>query len=131
MFTLWFERRHKVLMAQVSGVLSSDDLDTHDRAVLRFLAGLTGVRAIYDFSAVDALAVPASKIAQRGQQPAMISERRVVVAPRQAGEEFALIIRDQQRAAGLPEPTIVATLEEAYALLGLDYQASFEPVDLS
>lgn len=118
-------------MAQVSGVLSSDDLDTHDRAVLRFLAGLTGVRAIYDFSAVDALAVPASKIAQRGQQPAMISERRVVVAPRQAGEEFALIIRDQQRAAGLPEPTIVATLEEAYALLGLDYQASFEPVDLS
>lgn len=131
MLSLWFERQHKVLLARVSGVLSSEDIETHDRAVLRFLAGRTGVRAIYDLSTVDTLAIPASKIAQRGQRPAMISERRIVVASRQAGEEFARIIGEHQRAAGLPEPTLVTTLDEAYALLGLDRQATFEPVDVS
>jgi hypothetical protein len=130
MITLWFERRHNVLMARATGVLSSEDIETHDRAVLRFLAGRSGVRAIYDLSGVDALAVPTSKIAQRGQRPAMISERRVVVASRQAGAEFARIIRDQQSAAGLPEPLIVSSLDEAFALLDLDRTAKFEPIDI-
>ncbi len=130
MLSLWYERRHNVLMARVAGVLSSEDIAAHDRSVLRFLAGRSGVRAIYDFSAVDALAIPESKIAQRGQRPAMISERRVVVASHQAGEEFARIIRDQQSAAGLPEPVIVATLEEAYRLLELDSASNFEPIEV-
>ncbi len=131
MLTLWFERQHNVLMARLTGVLSSEDIETHDRSVLRFLAGRSGVRAIYDLSGVDALAVPTSKIAQRGQRPAMVSGRRVVVASRQAGEEFARVIRDQQSAAGLPEPIIVSTLEEAYSILGLELASVFEPVDLS
>jgi hypothetical protein len=130
MLTLWFERRHNVLLARVTSMLSSEDIETHDRSVLRFLAGRTDVRAIYDFSGVDTLAIPASKIAQRGQRPAMITGRRVVVASRQAGADFAHIIRDQQSAAGLPEPLIVATLEEAYAQLGLDRAADFEPVEV-
>ena len=129
MLTLWYERRHNVLMARPSGVLSSEDIEMHDRSVLRFLAGRSGVRAIYDFSAVDAVAVPVSKIAQRGQRPAMVEGRRVVVASRQPGEEFARIIREEQSAAGLPEPVIVSTLAEAYVLLGLDDKAEFEPVD--
>ena len=131
MLTLWYERRHNVLMARVTGVLSSEDIAAHDRSVLHFLAGRTGVRAIYDLSGVDALAIPTSKIAQRGQRPAIISERRVVVASRQAGEDFARIIRDNQSAAGLPEPIIVATLEEAYAALDLDGAALFEPVEIA
>jgi hypothetical protein len=129
MLTLWFERHHNVLMARLTGVLSSDDLDSHDRSVLQFLAGRRGVRAIYDFSAVEILAVPASKIAQRGQRPAIIGGRRVVVAPHEAGAQFVRIIREQQSAAGLPEPTIVKSLEEAYALLGLDHTAEFQAVD--
>lgn len=131
MLRLWYERRHNVLMAQLTGVLSSEDLDTHDRAVLRFLAGRTGVRAIYDFSAIEALAIPASKIAQRGQRPAMISGQRVVVTSSSAGDEFARIIRDQQSSAGLPEPVIVGTLEEAHGLLALTDGVQFEPIDVS
>jgi hypothetical protein len=131
MFTLWYERRHNVLMARLTGVLSSEDIDMHDRSVLRFVAGRSGVRAIYDFSAVDALAVPASKIAQRGQHPAIIEGLRVVVTSGQAGKEFVRIIRDEKSAAGLPEPAIVPSLADAHALLELDDQAAFEAVDMS
>lgn len=128
MFALFFERHHQVLMAKVTGVLSSEDIDTHDRVVLHFLAGKSGVRAIYDLSDVEALAIPASKIAQRGQRPAIVTGKRVVVAPAQGGAEFARIIADEQRDAGLPEPVIVGTLADAYRELALGTDAEFEPV---
>jgi len=131
MFALFYEPRHRVVLVRVSGVLSSEDIATHDRVLLPFLADKTDVRAIYDFSSVETLAIPASKIAQRGQRPAIVTGRRVVVSSDQGGAEFARIIADEQRAAGLAEPTIVPTLEEAYVLLGLRLDATFEPVDLS
>jgi len=128
MFALFFERHRQVLMVRVTGVLSSEDIETHDRVVLRFLAGKSDVRAIYDLSGVEALAVPTSKIAQRGQRPAIVTGRRVVVASDQGSGEFARIIAEEQREANLPEPAIVATLAEAYALLGLGADPAFEPV---
>ena len=125
MISLYYERRHNVVMTKITGVLSSEDLDAHDLAVLLFLAGLMAgaqpVRGLYDFSAVEALAVPISRINQRGQQPAIIEGQRVVVAPPgAAGAEWAAQLAEQRRAAGLSQPTVVATLEEAYRLLGLD-----------
>lgn len=131
MFALFYEPRHRVVLVRVSGVLSSEDIATHDRVLLPFLADKNDVRAIYDLSGVETLAIPASKIAQRGQRPAIVTGRRVVVSADQGGAEFARIIADEQRAAGLAEPTIVPTLEEAYLLLGLGLGASFEPVDPS
>jgi hypothetical protein len=120
MLTLLFERQHRVLLARVSGVLSSEDFEAHDRAVLTFLGREGAVRGLYDFTAVEAVAVPASKVVQRGQTPPIIPEMRVVVAPRRTGEEFAQAIREYQRLAGYREPLIVPTMTEAYALLGLD-----------
>jgi hypothetical protein len=131
MFSLFFERHHRVLMVRITGVLSSEDIATHDRVVLRFLAGKDGVRAIYDLSKVEALAVPASKIAQRGQRPAIVTGHRIVVSSSAGGAEFVRIIADEQRTAGLAEPTIVPTLEQAYAQMNLGKDAVFEPVDAS
>jgi len=129
MLALSYERRHQVVMVRVTGVLSSEDIEMHDRVMLGFLAGKEGVRAIYDLSNVEALAIPLSKIAQRGQRPAIVTGRRVVVAQRQGGEDFARIIASEQRAAGLAEPAIVPTLAEAYELLGLGRDTVFEPVE--
>lgn len=129
MFSLFYERHHRVLMVRITGVLSSDDIAMHDRAVLRFLAGKDGVRAIYDLSKVETLAIPASKIAQRGQRPAIVTGQRIVVSSSAGGTEFVRIIADEQRTAGLAEPTVVPTLEQAYALMGLGKDAAFEPVD--
>ena len=112
-------------MTRITGVLSSEDLEAHDLTVLLFLAGLMAgaqpVRGLYDFSAVEALAVPISRINQRGQRPAIIEGQRVVVAPPgAAGAEWAALLAEQRRTAGLSQPTIVATLEDAYRLLGID-----------
>ncbi len=121
MLSLYYERRHNVIMAQVTGVLSSEDFAVHDSKALNFLVGKSGVRGLYDFSKVEALAVPTSRTIQRGQRPAIIDGMRVVVASRGTpGFDFATLIASQLRAAGHREPTIVATLEEAYGLLNLD-----------
>ncbi len=131
MFSLFYEHHHRVLMVRITGVLSSEDIATHDRVVLRFLAGKDGVRAIYDLSKVETLAVPASKIAQRGQRPAIVTGQRIVVSSSAGVAEFVRIIADEQRTAGLAEPTIVPTLEQAYAQMNLGKDAVFEPVDAS
>jgi hypothetical protein len=126
---LLYERRHNVVLTRVSGVLSSEDIAEHDRALLNFLAGKKGVRGLYDFSSIDALAVPISKINQRGQRPAMIDGMRVVVAPPGAvGFDFAARLIDQLRAAGHREPLIVETLVDAYRLLELD-DPQFERIE--
>jgi hypothetical protein len=128
-FALFYERRHNVVMTRITGVLSSQDIGDHDRALLNFLAGKEGVRGLYDLSLVDALAVPISKINQRGQRPAIIEGMRVVVAPpAAAGLDFAIRIADQLRAAGHREPLIVETLGEAYRLLELD-NPQFERIE--
>lgn len=129
MLDLFHERRHNVVLVRVSGVMSSEDIAEHDRALLNFLAGKEGVRGLYDFSSIDALAVPISKINQRGQRPAMIDGMRVlVVAPGAVGFDFAVRIVDQLRAAGYREPLIVETLADAYRLLELD-DPQFERIE--
>jgi hypothetical protein len=115
-------------MTRISGVFSSEDIEQHDRAVLNFIAGLFAseqkVRGLYDLSGVEALAVPVSKINQRGQRPAIIEGMRVVVAPpAAAARDFAGPLSDQLRAAGHREPIIVETLAEAYRLLGIENPA--------
>ena len=56
MFAIFYERHHRVPMVRVAGVLSPEDIDTHDRVVLRVLAGKDGARAIHDVSRVETLA---------------------------------------------------------------------------
>ncbi|MBS0540042.1 MAG: hypothetical protein JSR47_14850 [Proteobacteria bacterium] len=128
MLTLRYERRHKVLAVTFTGVMSSEELAEHDRLLLHFLAGRDGVRGLYDLTAVEALAVPVSRINQRGQRPSMFHDLRVVVAPGGAGLTFTRTISDQFRAAGHSEPVLVDTMAQAYALLGL-VDPQFEAVD--
>ena len=120
-------------MARVCGVFASSDMAGLDNAVIRFLAQQpdeAAVRALYDFSGVEAIAVPASKFAERGRQPPIVKGLRVMVAPVGAGENFGTSFRNQQRIAGNSEPVVVSSLPEAYALLGLQNPA-FAPVEQS
>lgn len=129
MLGLFYERRHNVVLTRLSGVMSSEDIAEHDRTLLNFLAGKQGVRGLYDFSSIDALAVPISKINQRGQTPAIIDGIRVVVAPAgAAGLDFVTRLSEQHRAAGHSEPVVVETLAEAYRLLELD-NPQFERIE--
>ena len=131
MVILSFNRSHQVLLARVSGIFASSDMADLDNAVIRFLAQRAEggeLRALYDFSEVEAIAVPASKFAERGRQPPIVQGLRVLVAPVGAVENFGTSFRNQQRIAGNTEPLVVANLSDAYALLGLR-DPVFEPVE--
>ena len=132
MLSLSYERRSNVIRIEVTGVLSSEDIAEHDRTTLDFLAGMMAreqkTRALYDFRRMEASAIPISKIDQRGQRPAVIEGLRVVVAPPgTAGVDFARRLSDQLRTAGLRQPVVVETIEEAYRLLELE-DPRFEPI---
>jgi len=127
MLTLAFDRRHRVLRITITGIFSSEEMDELDNTVVEFVARQGRVRGIFDYTDVEAFAVPDSRLAQRAQQPTAI-EHRIVVASRVMAGERARTYARYRREAGQREATIVGTLDEAYALLGLR-NPRFEPVE--
>src|SRR5258708_39768226 len=115
MFTLLFDRASEVLFARFAGVFTTDDFDQLDAALIHFLSGedqpfADRVRGIYDLSAVEALAAPQSRAAEQASRPPIGRGRRVVGAPRDAGDHFGHTSRGHHRMAVDSEPLIVATL---------------------
>jgi hypothetical protein len=120
MFTLSYERRHNVLLACFAGVYSSEDIADLDTALLEFVARRGPSHIIRDLSAVDGVAVPASKIVQRGQEPPISpGYGRVTVAPRPDLHETARLYGVEQRLAGNDAPKLVSTLDEALEALNV------------
>ncbi len=102
-------------------------MDELDNAVVEFVARHGPVRAIVDYSSVEAIAVPDSRLAERAQQPEAI-EQRVVVASRVLGGERARTYARYRREASQTHSVIVGSLDEAYAFLGVR-NPRFEPVE--
>jgi hypothetical protein len=135
MFTLFFDRASEVVLARFTGVFTTEDFVNYDAALIHFLSNdgqpfADRVRGLCDYSAIEAIAVPQSRIAEQASRPPIIKRLRVVVAPRNAGDGFGHSYRRHQRIAADSEPVVVATLAEAYASLGLD-NPHFEPVEQS
>ena len=129
MFTLAFNRRHNVLRARFTGVLSSQDVAELDEAVIAFTAREGPSHGLIDFSELEAVSVPTSRLLQRAQQPPFSpGHKRVFVVPGSAGHDFARTFASQQAAIGGGGVDIVSTLEEAYRLLCLPREPHFEPV---
>lgn len=128
MLTLAFDRANRVLRVTVDGIFASPEMEELDRSVIAFLAREGPVRGIYDYSDVDAFAVPRTRLVQRAQQPAIVRDQRVIVASRAMGGDGARAFGRYQREAGQKDAAVVYSLEEAYAVLDLK-QPRFEPVD--
>jgi hypothetical protein len=122
-----FDRRQRVLRLTVSGIYGSDDMEELDRQLIEFIARYGEARAIFDFTEVEAFALPESRLVQRAQQPAIVRER-VLVASRILQGEGARTYARHQREAGGKEAVIVSSLDEAYAVLDLK-NPRFEPVE--
>ena len=121
MFTLAFDRRHKILLARVSGVLNSSDVAALDDAVGRFAARHGPTHDLVDFTSVSTVAVPIGKMVKRGQSSVNgAAFKRVVVVPK---GELQALARSAAR-----EPVIVSSIDEALRLLGAS-APSFEPVE--
>jgi hypothetical protein len=133
MFTLSFERVHRVLRAHFTGIFTARDFTDLDDAVLHFLATQANdpyerIRAVFDMSDIEAIGVSQSKIANRARRPPILRDVRIMVAPPFAGDDFGRTYREEQRQTADSEPIVVRSLAEAYALLGLN-NPHFEPVE--
>lgn len=127
MLKLAFDRKNRVLQVAISGIFASGDLDELDNAIVEFVARHGPVRGIFDYSEVEAFAVPDSRLAQRAQQPEAI-EQRVVVISRALGGERARTYARFRREASQKHAVIVDSLAEAYDFLDLR-NPRFDPVE--
>ena len=120
MFILAFDGKHKVLRSTIVGVLSSDLLGAWDQAVVSFTARQGPNHGLIDFSKVEAIAVPFSRLASRGRQPQISPGwERVIVAPRTDLVEWSNTFGEYQSSAGYRPPKVVASIDEAHRVLGL------------
>jgi hypothetical protein len=118
-----------VLLARISGVFDSSDLDSLDRAVIAFSARHGPSHGLLDFTAVDAFALAVGKLAWRAVQPPINrGYQRVIVVPQPELHALAKDFAAQQVTMGSTGPKVVSTVDEALALLGLSDPA-FEPAD--
>jgi len=129
MFTLAYDRAHNVLLARFAGVFSSQDIGELDRAVMAFTAREGPSHGLLDFTAVDAVSVPLSRLVKRSQQPPFSpGYRRVIVANGPQALEVARTFASEQALAGSASVQIVATMDEARTLLRIGKTPRFEPV---
>jgi len=124
-FILAFERSHRVLGATATGVIATQDLLDLDAALITFLAqeetaGEPPIRGLYDFSKVAAIAVPQTKAAERGNRSAILRGRRVMVLSRTLACGIVETFVQSQRLAGDNLLSVVDSLDDAHALLGLN-----------
>ena len=126
MFVLSFHKTHRVVMARFSGVVSSEDLKRLDDALAALVSREGFVRGIFDFSIIEASAVPKSFLVTYARLPQiLLAQERVIVAPQQEVFDLACAYAVQQRDFGNMEPKVVRSLEDAYRLFGVD-EAGFE-----
>jgi hypothetical protein len=131
MFTLSFERLRRVLCLKFTGLLTNEDLDAIDPALVCVAgaqsAASPAVRCLYDMSEIQAIAVPQSRFIERASKPAIGDLMRIVVAPPWAGEGFGASYCSARSMWSYAQPIIVATLADAYALLDIVVPC-FEPL---
>jgi hypothetical protein len=130
--TLSFERTYKVLRLSFVDLLTPEDIDAIDPAVLGFLAGPDRgpgrVRLFYDMSQITALAAPSSRFADRARLPPVGGLDRIILAPDHAGPDFGRSYRDEGMRSGSAQPIIVRSRSEAYRLLGMT-RPRFQPIE--
>jgi len=124
-FLLAFERTHRVLLAKATGVIATQDLLDLDSASIAILAreetaDRPSIRGLYDFSEVAAIAVPQTKAAVRGSRSAIVRGQRVMVQSRTLACSLVETFVQSQRLAGDNHLTVVASIDDAHALLGLN-----------
>jgi hypothetical protein len=124
-FVLAFERTHRVLRAKAAGVVATQDLLDLDMALIAFLAreetaDRPSIRGLYDFSEVAAIAVPQTKVAERGSRSAIVRGQRVIVQSRTLACSLVETFVQSQRLAGDNLLAVVDSPDHAYALLGLN-----------
>jgi hypothetical protein len=120
MFTLEFDRIHQVLLIRFSGMLLPDDIRSLAQAVHLFVRDHGAVRRLLDFSEVSTVAIPESFLrSPSGLTQISLAQAGVFVVSQEELLDLVRRYASQQREYGDPEPAIVRTIAEAYAVLNI------------
>ena len=113
-------------MARISADFDAEQASQLDRIVETLAAREPGLRAIYDFTDLTDLRIPAAQIAERARKPTAVGGLRIIVASRAFAGQKGRSFSATQSNAGERAPMIADSIEQAYVLLGLDHKARFD-----
>lgn len=128
MFTLLFERKHRVLLTRFAGIFTREVVEAQMVAARRIEAIEGPTRALYDFQDVQVVDIPYATLSAMGQLPQTFANQlRVYVMPRPELFGTGRIFGAYQEFSGNRQPLIYRTMAEAYAALELK-EPDFQPV---
>lgn len=130
MFSLAFDRSHRVVLVSFSGEFGSGDITTLDAVAHTFVAKEGAVHFVLDFTGVQRVSIPDQTIAKRAEQPPLcVGFKRIVVAPQP--EIFGLyrLFAAKQQRIGADAPLLVRSMQAALTLLDLRMYA-FAPIHI-
>jgi hypothetical protein len=128
-FTLFLERKHRVLLTRFSGILRHEVLLAQAAAARRSAASEGPTRGLLDFSHVEAFDIPVETLKMMGSRPQNIADQvRVYVIPNNDQFGGARMFGTYQDISGNIAPQIVRTMAEAYSALQIT-DPDFQPLD--
>ncbi len=129
MFTLFLDRKHRVVLTRFSGTLRHEVLLAQAAAARRIAASEGPTRGLLDFSHVDAVDIPVETLKMMGRRPQNIPDQvRMYVIPNDDHFGGARMFGTYQDLSGNIAPRIVRTMAEAYAALQIT-DPDFQPLD--
>jgi hypothetical protein len=129
MFDIGVCEAKQVVLIRFSGELTESDFTGLDR-MAGGARGKAEFDCIFDFTAVERLDLATEFVSKRGELPQAFKDReRIYVVPQDDLKLLTRLYAAYQTAKGWRPPTILATLDEALARLGVA-QADFRAVSI-
>jgi hypothetical protein len=129
-YTLHFDALHKVLLTRFDGAITRANLETLRDDARKFAARHGNCDGIIDFTGVTDVGIDVAYVRALGRRPRIMSgARRVLVAPQPEMFGLSRVYGLQQDGVASDEPTVVHTLDEAFAFYGLS-APHFAPLEL-
>ena len=120
MFSLFFERKHRVLLTRFAGIFRREVVEAQMAAARRIAAIEGPTRALYDFESVEAVDIPYATLREMGRLPQTLPDQlRVYVMPRPELFGMGRTFATYQELTGNRQPLVCRTMSEAYAALEL------------
>ena len=130
MFSLAFDRNHRVVLVSFRGEFGADDIATLDAAAGAFVAKNGPVHFILDFTGVQRVSMPDQAIAERAERPPLCPGfKRVIVAPQPEIFGLYCLFAAKQQRTGAEPPVVVRSMRSAVDFLSLGLPG-FAPVEM-
>ena len=130
MFSLAFDRNHRVMLVSFRGEFGTDDIATLDADARSFVAQNGPVHFLLDFSGVQRVSMPDLAITERAERPPLCPGfKRVVVAPHPEIFGLYCLFSAKQKRIGVDAPVVVRSMQSAVDFLGLRLPG-FAPVEI-